>query len=159
MHMASLAALIFALATMAFSYSRLVYPQPIFTLLALLILLVLFNCPRKRDLKDLFFLSLFFGLAVNTFNAFVIAIPFILYYLARAGLFTRKENLLSIGLGLMPGILLFVGWKSAVTGNPLMTPRQVVHPSMDFEVMYLMHMHACYPDLSSKRIRSDSRAY
>jgi hypothetical protein len=135
--LANFAALIFALATMAFSYSRLIYPQPIFTMFALMTLLFLFRYMKNRNRNDLFFLSLVFGLALNTFNAFVIALPFMLYYITKTGFFRKKENLLNIGLGLLPGILLFVSWNFAVTRNPFMTPRQLVHSSIDFEVLYL----------------------
>ena len=134
---ANVAALVFAFATMAFSYSRLLYPQPIFTMMALATLLFLFRYMKKKDTKNLFFFSLFFGLTVNTFNAFVIAAPFILYFLVRIGSFNKKENLLTMGLGLIPGILLFISWNFLITGNPLMTARQVEYPSMNFEFLYL----------------------
>lgn len=135
--LANVAALVFAFATMALSYSRLLYPQPIFTMMTLATLLFLFHYMKKKNLRNLLFFSLFFGLTVNTFNVFVIATPFILYFLVRVGSFTKRENLLTIGAGLIPGILLFLSWNFLITGNPLMTARQVEYPSMNFEFLYL----------------------
>ncbi len=134
---ANITALVFAFATMAFSYSRLIYPQPIFTMMALVTLLFLFRYMKNHDVKSLFFFSLFFGFTLNTFNAFVIATPFILYFLSRNGLFKKKENFFATILGLIPGILLFMSWNFLITGNPLLTARQVEYPSMNFEFLYL----------------------
>jgi hypothetical protein len=133
---ANIAALIFAFATMAFSYSHLIYPQPIFTMMSLATLLFLFRYMKKQDTKNLLFFSLFFCLTVNTFNTFIIATPFFLYFLLKKGLFAKKENLRTIGVGLIPGILLFLSWNFLITGNPIMTPRQVEYPSMNFEFLY-----------------------
>ncbi len=134
---ANIAALVFAFATMAFSYSRLLYPQPIFTMMTLATLFFLFRYMKNQDTKNLFLLSFFFGFTVNTFHTFVISAPFIIYFLFRKGLFDKKKNLRTIGLGLIPGILLFLSWNFLITGNPIMTARQVEYPSMNFEFIYL----------------------
>lgn len=135
--LANIAALIFAFATMAFSYSRLLYPQPIFTMMGLATLLFLFRYMKTKNLQNLFFFSLFFGLTVNAFNAFVIATPIFLYFLFKVGSFIKRETLFTIIVGLLPGILLFMSWNFLITGNPLMTARQVEYPSMNFEFLYL----------------------
>jgi len=133
---ANLAAFVFAFATMAFSYSRLLYPQPIFMMMALTTLFFLFNYTKNKNLLNLFLLSLFLGLTINTFHTFIIATPFILYYLLKTGSFVNKKNLLTVIIGLMPGIIMFMSWNFLTTGNPLMTARQVDYPSMSFEVVY-----------------------
>ena len=106
---AVLAAFLFALTTMAFSYSRLLYPQPIICMFTFLTISFIFNYTRNRAPYNLFFASLFFGLTVNSFNAFIITMPFILYFLLKRGVFSKKEDFTIIGLGLIPSILLFTG--------------------------------------------------
>lgn len=130
---ADLASLLFALTTMAFSYSRLLYPQPIVGLFIFLTIASLFNYKKSRAKSDLFFTSFFYGLTVVSFNASVVAIPFILFFLVKNGFFRKTEDYFASGLGLLPAILLFVGWNYSVTGYPLVTPRQIVHPSMSFD--------------------------
>jgi len=134
---ADLSALLYGLATMAFSYSRLLYPQPIAAMFMLLTVVFLFNYRRSRVPRDLFLVSLFCGLAVSSFNASIIAMPLILYYLMKGGAFSRKEHFLTAALGLLPSIALFASWNYLVTGNPLTTPRQVVHPSVGFELVHI----------------------
>jgi hypothetical protein len=135
---ADAAAFLFAFATMAFSYSRLLYPQPIVGLFTFLTILFLLNYRRKRSVANLFYASLFYGFSVSAFNASIIAAPFILYFLIKNKAFEKgARNCLTIGLGLLPAILLFVGWNHVVTGNPLMSPRQVVHASISFDFAHL----------------------
>jgi len=134
---ANLSALLFAFTTMAFSYSRLLYPQPILGMFTLLTILFLFKYKSGHVPRDLFYASLFYGLAVYSFNAFVITMPFALHFLIKDRAFAKKDNYFSLGSGLLPSVLLFVSWNCIVTGNLLMTPRQVVHPSINFELLYL----------------------
>ena len=94
---ANLAALLFALATMAFSYSRLLYPQPIVTMLMLFTIVFLFNYKKSRDLINLFCVSLFYGLTVFSFNAFIITAPFFIYFLFKNGFSIHRKQLFTMG--------------------------------------------------------------
>jgi len=130
---ADLASFLFALTTMAFSYSRLLYPQPIVGLFTFLTIASLFNHKKNRTKSDLSIAFLFYGLTLVSFNASIIATPFILLFLVKNGSFRKKEDFFASGLGLLPAILLFAGWNYLVTGYPLVTPRQIVHPSMNLD--------------------------
>jgi hypothetical protein len=133
---ANITALVFAFATMAFSYSRLLYPQPIVTMLMLFTIVFLFSYKTKRDLANLFCFALFYALTVLSFNVFIITAPFFIYFLFKNGLGLKSGQLLTIGLGFLPSIMSFVIWNYATTGNVLMTPRQIVHPTMGFDLLY-----------------------
>ena len=133
---ADLNALLFAFATMAFSYSRLLYPQPIICLLTLVTIFFLFRYKKSHNQNDLFCSAIFYGLTVFSFNAFLITVPLFIYFLYKIGLSINRKELLNVGLGLLPGTLLFVFWNYAVTGNPVMTLRQYIYPSITFQVLY-----------------------
>jgi hypothetical protein len=133
---ANVTALLFAFATMAFSYSRLLYPQPIVAMLMLFTIVFLFSYKTKRDLANLFCFALFYALTVLSFNVFIITAPFFIYFLFKNGLGLKSRQLLTMGLGFLPSIIFFVIWNYATTGNVLMTPRQIVHPSMGFDLLY-----------------------
>ncbi len=133
---ANAAALLFAFATMAFSYSRLLYPQPIVTLLMLTTIFFLFDYKKTQTTKNLFGSFLFYGLTVASFNAFIITAPFFLYYLFENGYRIKRNVLLKGALAIIPSILIFVIWNYTVTGNPIMTPRQVGYSSINFQVLY-----------------------
>jgi hypothetical protein len=137
---ANLAAFLFAFTTMAFSYSRLLYPQPIVTMFLLVTLYFLLKYHEDHVLRHLFCVALFYGLTVFSFNAFIITAPFFFYFLVKKKVFFRlfwkKTELLKTGLGLFPAILFFITWNCLVTGSPLITPRQVVHSSITFEIAY-----------------------
>ncbi len=133
---ADLTALLFAFATMAFSYSRLLYPQPIVCLLMLVTIFFLFRYKKSHNQNNLFCSAIFYGLTVFSFNALLITVPLFIYFLYKIGLSINRKGLLNVGLGLLPGTLLFVFWNYAVTGNPLMTLRQYIYPSISFQVLY-----------------------
>jgi hypothetical protein len=133
---ADLTALLFAFTTMAFSYSRLLYPQSIVCLLMLLTIFFLFRYKKSQNQNDLLCSALFYGVTVFSFNAFLITAPFFIYFIYRIGVSVNRKALLNLGLGLLPGTLLFVVWNYAVTGNPLMTLRQYIYPSITFQVLY-----------------------
>ena len=134
---ANLTALLFALTTMAFSYSRLLYPQPIVTLLMLFTIVFLFSYKKSPNLSNLFFFGLFFALTVFSFNAFIITAPFFIYFLFKNRLSIQSKQLFTIGLGVLPSIIFFIIWNYVTTGNVLITPRQIVHPSINFDLFYL----------------------
>jgi hypothetical protein len=137
---ANLAAFLFAFTTMAFSYSRLLYPQPLVTMFLLLTFHFLLKYSEDPVPRNLFGVALFYGLTVFSFNAFIITAPGFLYYLVnKTGVFRllwKQTGLRTIGLGLLPALLLFLSWNYLVTGHPLLTPRQVVHPALNFELTY-----------------------
>jgi len=134
---ANLTALLFAFATMAFSYSKLLYPQPIVTMLMLFTIYFLFNFKKSHDFLNLFFFSLFLGILIFSFNAFVIIAPIFLYFLFKNGFNISKNHLIATGLGILPSICLFFIWNYLTTGNLLITPRQIVHPSINFDLLYV----------------------
>ncbi len=133
---ANLTALLFALTTMAFSYSRLIYPQPIVTMLMLCTIVFLFSYKKSRDLASLFCLAFFYALTVFSFNAFIITAPFFIYFLFKSGISIQSKQVFTMGMGFLPSIILFVIWNYATTGNVLMTPRQIVHPFIGFDLFY-----------------------
>jgi len=134
---ANLTALLFSFTTMAFSYSRLLYPQPVVTMLMLLTLVFLFNYGKRGAQTSLFFAALFYALTVFSFNAFIITAPFFLYFLFKKRFGIQGQKLLTSGLGFLPCIALFLVWNYATTNNFFMTPRQIVHPSIGFDLFYL----------------------
>jgi hypothetical protein len=134
---ANLTALLFAFTTMAFSYSRLLYPQPIVTMLMLFTIVFLFRYKKSPNLANLFCFALFYALTVFSFNAFIIAAPFFIYFLFKNGLSIQSKQLFTLGLGFLPSIIFFIIWNYATTGNVLITPRQIVHPSISFDLFYL----------------------
>lgn len=134
---ANLTAVLFAFCTMAFSYSRLLYPQPVVTLLMLVTLVFLFNYKKNLDLKNLFCAALFYAITVFSFNAFIVTAPFFGYFLLKTRLITQRKQLLTALLGSLPILVLFLLWNNVTTGNILMTPRQIVHPSMAFDIFYV----------------------
>jgi 4-amino-4-deoxy-L-arabinose transferase-like glycosyltransferase len=101
---ANLAAFLFAFTTMAFSYSRLLYPQPLVTMFMLLTFYFLLKYTEDPVLPNLFGVALFYGLTVFSFNAFIITAPCFLYYLVnKTGVFRlllNKTGLRTIGLEL-----------------------------------------------------------
>ncbi|HSQ48981.1 MAG TPA: hypothetical protein VLL96_04785, partial [Candidatus Deferrimicrobiaceae bacterium] len=133
---ANFAALLFAIATMAFSYAKLLYPQPIVTMLMLATIYFLFSYKKTHDSKRLFGAFLFYGLTVISFNAFIITAPFFLFYFFKSCQPIDRKMLLKGWLAIIPSILIFTLWNFAVTGNPLMTPRQVDYHMINFEVFY-----------------------
>jgi hypothetical protein len=133
---ADLTALLFAFTTMAFSYSRLLYPQPIVCLLTLATIFFLFRYKKRRKQSSLFFSAMFYGLSVFSFNVLLITAPLFIYFFYRIEHSINRKELLNLGLGLLPGTLLVVFWNYAVTGNPLMTLRQYIYPSISFQVLY-----------------------
>ncbi|GEM_PF-3349671 len=135
-NIADLTALLFAFATMAFSYSRLLYPQPIVCLLALASIFFLFRYRKSRNQNDLFCSAILYGFTVFSFNALLIAAPLFIYFLYKTGCSISRKELLNVGLGILPGLLLFMSWNYAVTGNSLMTLRQYIYPSITFQVLY-----------------------
>lgn len=133
---ANLAALLFAFTTMAFSYSRLLYPQPVVTMLMLFAIVFLLDYNANRKLTILFCFAFFYGLTLLSFNGFVITAPFFLYYILRIGVLRKSKEFYTIGLGLLPSLALFLIWNFAVTGTPLITPRQIDYPSINFQILY-----------------------
>ena len=133
---ANMSALLFAFATMAFSYSRLLYPQPIVAMLMLTAIIFLLDYRMNPESRTLFFFVLFYALTVLSFNAFVVTAPVFLFYLYKIGSLRKIKELYLIGLGVLPSLLLFLAWNVAVTGNPILTPRQIVHPSLNFQILY-----------------------
>jgi len=133
---ANLTALLFAFTTMAFSYSRLLYPQPIVTLLMLFTIVFLLSYKDHPNSKNLFLSALFFGLTVFSFNAFIITAPFFLCYLFKTGIIKKGRDLYSLVLGVFPSLILFLVWNLSVTGNPILTARQLVHSSISFQILY-----------------------
>ncbi len=133
---ATLAALLFGFTTMAFSYSRLLYPQPIVTLLMLASIVFLLSYKENKKTTTLFLLALFYALTVFSFNVFVITAPFFLYYLYKTGVPIKPKTLYTITLAILPVILLFLAFNVATTGNPLVTTRMIVHHSMLFQTIY-----------------------
>jgi len=133
---ADLSALLFAFTTMAFSYSRLLYPQPIFCLLMLATILFLFRYKKKRTQNDLVCSAFFYGLSVFSFNAVLITVPIFLYFLCKIGLRKNRKMVSNIVLGLLPGAFLCLFWNYTITGNPMMTLRQYIYPSITFQVLY-----------------------
>lgn len=133
---ANLTALLFAFTTMAFSYSRLLYPQPIVALLMLATIIFLLDYRVNPESRTLFCFAFFYALTVLSFNAFVVTAPVFLFYLYKIGTLRKTKELYLLGLGVLPSLLLFLAWNIAVTGNPILTPRQIVHPSLDFQILY-----------------------
>jgi hypothetical protein len=134
--MGTIAAFIFAFATMAFSYSKLLYPQPVSAMLMLASIVFLLSYKSSRKLVSLGFFAFFYALTVFSFNAYIITVPFLLYYLYRIGVSATKKSLDSIVLGVLPILILFFAWNTTTTGNPLTTPRQIIHQSMSFDLFY-----------------------
>ena len=66
-------------ATMAFSYSRLLYPQPIVALFMLTAIIFLLYYRVNRESRILFCFAFFYALTVLSFNAFVVTAPFFLF--------------------------------------------------------------------------------
>ncbi len=135
-NVAVVAAVIFSLATLAVSYSRILYPQPVVTLLMLATIYFLFRYKETQSTVNLVGSFLFYGLTVASFNAFIITAPLFLYFFLRIGHLIDRNVLVKGALALIPSILVFVLWNFAVTGNPLMTPRQVDYKSLNFQVLY-----------------------
>lgn len=133
---ANLTALLFAFATMAFSYSRLLYPQPIVAMLMLMSIIFLLDYKINRKPRTLFNFAFFYALTVLSFNAFAITAPFFLFYLFKIGALRKMKELYIFGLGVLPSLTLFSAWNVIVTGNPLVTPRQIVHDSLGFQILY-----------------------
>lgn len=133
---ATVSAFIFAFATMAFSYSKLLYPQPIVAMLMLFGIVFLLNYKTNRKSLNLFLFAFFYALTVFSFNAFIITAPFFLYYLFRIGLFQSKKNVYAIVIGILPILVLFFAWNISTTGDAFMTPRQLVHASMTLDIFY-----------------------
>lgn len=134
---ANLAALLFSFATMAFSYSRLLYPQPIVAMLMLFALVFLFNYARKGDRLSLLFATLFYALTIFAFNAFLITVPLFLYFLFRKRSIIQHNHFLTLCLGILPSVILFLVWNYVTTGAFLTTPRQLVHGSIGLDLFYL----------------------
>ncbi len=130
------AAFIFAFATMAFTYSKLLYPQPVTAMLMLAAIAFILDYKANRKSYNLLLFAFFYALTVFSFNAFIITAPFFLYYIYRSGLMGGKRSAYTLALGVLPILLLFLAWNVTTTGNPLITPRQIVHQSMTFEVLY-----------------------
>ncbi len=130
------AAFIFAFATMAFSYAKLLYPQPVTAMLMLAAIFFMLSYKSSRKLRSLFFFAFFYALTVFSFNAFVITLPFFLFYLYRIGLPQLKKSIYTLLLGVLPILILFLSWNSTTTGNPLVTPRQIEHQSITFDLVY-----------------------
>ncbi len=133
---ANLTALLFAFTTMAFSYSKLLYPQPIVALLMLTSIIFLLDCKADAKPSTVFCFAFFYALTVLSFNAFAITAPFFLFYLFKIGALRKTKELYIFGLGVLPSLILFLAWNVAATGNPIMTPRQFVHPSPSFQILY-----------------------
>ena len=133
---ATIAAFIFAFGTMAFTYSKLLYPQPVTAMLMLASIVFLLDYKSNRKMLSLGFFAFFYALTVFSFNVFIITAPFFLYYLFKIGLPQPKKSIYTIIVGLLPIIILFFGWNLTTTGGLLTTPRQLVHQSMAFDVLY-----------------------
>jgi len=134
--LAVFAALLFAFCTMAFSYSRLLYPQPIVCLLALATSLFLFRYRKSRNSKDLLCSAAFYSFTVLSFNTFLITLPIFAYFLYRTGFKIDKKNIASLLSGILPFAAAFLLWNVFTTGNPLLTNRQCIYPSLTFQVLY-----------------------
>jgi hypothetical protein len=132
----TVAAFIFAFATMAFSYSKLLYPQPVSAMLMLASMVFLLSYKSSRKPLSLGFFAFFYALTVFSFNAYIITAPFFLYYLYRIGVPCTKKSFDTIVLGVLPILILFFAWNTTTTGNPLTTPRQIIHQSMSFDLFY-----------------------
>ncbi len=135
-NVANAAALLFALGTMALSYSKLLYPQPIVAMLMLSTMYFLFRFRKTHETNSLVASFLLYGLTVVSFNAFIITAPLFLFYLLKDRKLLKREALLKGIFALIPSILIFVIWNSLVTGNPIITPRQIFHQSISFEILY-----------------------
>ncbi len=133
---ATAAAFIFAFTTMAFTYAKLLYPQPVTAMLMLAAIVFLLEYKAKRRPLGLLLFAFFYALTVFSFNAFIITVPFFLYYLFKIGLPNLKRSIYAIVLGILPILILFFAWNIAATGNPLITPRQIIHQSMTFQILY-----------------------
>jgi len=134
--MATIAAFIFAFATMAFTYAKLLYPQPVSAMLMLAAIVFLLNYKSSRKLMTLFFFGFFYALMVFSFNAAIITAPFFLYYLFKIGLPQGKKSIYTLILGVLPIVILFFAWNLSTTGNLFITPRQIEHHSMTFEILF-----------------------
>jgi hypothetical protein len=134
--MATIAAFIFAFATMAFTYAKLLYPQPVSAMLMLTAIVFLLNYKSNRKLMPLFFFGFFYALMVFSFNASIITAPFFLYYLFKIGIPQGKKNLYTLIAGILPIIILFFAWNLSTTGNLFTTPRQIEYHSMTFEILF-----------------------
>ena len=134
--LATVATFIFAFATMAFTYAKLLYPQPVSAMLMLAAIVFLLNYKSSRKLMPLFFFGFFYALMVFSFNASIITAPFFLYYLFKIGLPLTKKSLYALMLGVLPIVILFFAWNLSTTGNLFTTPRQIEHQSMTFEILF-----------------------
>jgi hypothetical protein len=105
-------------------------------MLALAAVYFFFRYRKTHERSDLAGLSAFFGLAVLSFNAFLVTAPLFVVFLFRNGFALNRRNLAAALLGVLPSLLLFMGWNFAVTGNPFVTLRQYIYPSLTFQVLY-----------------------
>lgn len=133
---ATVSAFIFAFATMAFSYSKLLYPQPIVAMIMLFAIVFLLNYKANRKSLNLVLFVFFYALTVFSFNAFIITSPFFLYYIFKIGLPPLKKVVYTMVIGILPILILFFAWNISTTGDAFTTPRQLVHSSMTLDIFY-----------------------
>ncbi len=133
---ASLAALLFAFATMAFTYAKLLYPQPVTAMLMFLSIMFLLNFKADKRQVYLGLFAFFYALTVFSFNVFIITAPFFLYYIFRIDTGFSRKKFAILTVGLLPITILFFAWNITTTGNLFETHRQLIHHSMTFDVLY-----------------------
>jgi hypothetical protein len=121
---------------MAFTYAKLLYPQPVTAMLMLVSIVLLLNFKTGKNQINLGLFAFFYAVTVFSFNVFIITAPFFLYYLFRIGLRFSRRNISSLTLGMLPILILFFAWNMTTTGNIFETPRQLIHHSMTFDVFY-----------------------
>ncbi len=113
---ALLAALIFGLATIAWPYSRTFFREPLFTLLALLSIVMMARLRQRPDLKGTIFALIVFGLAfvgaLLSKEAALLIMPAVMVeaFPARLGHFrlSRRVALTLFGLALLVGVVILI---------------------------------------------------